>query len=249
MGTTKRTGPIKQCVVCGNSFQGWYKNSVEKTCSPECGRKKSHITRGGNPWRDEEVELLRESLGSVYSGTLMIQLSDMAKENGWPSRSDKSVMSKFASLSREEGDGSIRPDIDSWPISTMFRLFGTTRHTTDRWVKKGLKRHRVGFRVFVTRKDLRRFAKKHPSEFCELSEDTLLFFFEDIQFIEDLKLAKPLKKREKRKVLCVSTGDEYDDLWAAAKAHFVTYTAIANAARGDVKTSAGLEWRYIDNAS
>lgn len=48
-----------------------------------------------------------------------------------------------------------------------------------------------------------------------------------------------------RKVKCIETGKIYDSITDAARACYITYTAITAACRGRRKTAAGFHWCYM----
>lgn len=48
-----------------------------------------------------------------------------------------------------------------------------------------------------------------------------------------------------KKVKCIETGKVYESVTAAARACYITYTAISAACKGRRKTAAGFHWCYM----
>lgn len=236
---------LRQCVICQTVFnipllRGNVK-SPRKTCSLICHRRL--VGRTAKKWTKAEVDIIEHLSLSLPPRMFYMTYCNMAAKSGLPKRSEASLRAKMKLLGIP-----LMPEIDWYTLHQLADLFGATRHAMYKLVKQGLKAKRESnYRnqpYFVSRVELKRFARKNPGLFREFKRDGLFVVLENEELI-DLIMEQPIQRKPNRynptKVKCVETGNVYPSCRAAARIFFVDPSAIHGAARKGHRV-AGYHW-------
>lgn len=193
------------------------------------------------PWSPTELEMLLSLIGD-YPFTLAVRhYNKWAIENSYTTRTAGALRVK----ANKNGLGitSYGYYIDCPAIA---QLVGLSGETVRRWVRDGhLIAYREGIKYYVSRKNLRHFARRFPAAFAGLPVATLVELFSSEAVAAEFAAMPPRKVTGKnRAVRCVETGQTYPSLKAAAAAHYVCRQAITTAlVKG--RTSADVHWRVV----
>ena len=195
-----------------------------------------------NAWTTVEANVLRGMLGSKPWTLVLRDFNTWAAGNGYPCRSAHALnsMAHRMALSRE--------CVNAWmSSSTLASRLGLSSSTVRRWIRIGvLPAITEGRKYYVSLDAFRLFAERHPGLLAGLHPSSLadlLGSFDKVRELSDVA-EKPGQGR-KRKLLCVTTGDVFDSIGAAAVRHHVTRQALSFAIKNNRK-SAGMEWRLVD---
>ena len=158
---------------------------------------------------------------------------NMAAKAGLPKRTEAALRSKMQSLNIP-----LMPEIDWYTLNQLAKFFGATRHAVFKLVKQGLKAKKESSHrnqpYFVSRVELKRFARKNPGLFRDFKRDGLFVVLESEDLV-DLIMEQPIQRKPSRynptKVKCVETGNVYPSCRAAARKFFVDPSAIHGATR------------------
>ena len=164
---------------------------------------------------------------------LYINYCRLAAVAGYPKRSEPALRSKLQSLGIP-----LMPQIDWYTMFQLAELFKTTRHSVFKMIKQGLKAKKESNHrnqpYYVSRVELKRFARKRPELFREFDRDGLFVVLEDDDLIE-LIMQQPIQRKPNRynptRVKCVETGNVYASCRAAARMFYVDPSAIHGAAK------------------
>jgi len=196
----------------------------------------------GIPWTAEEDERLREMIGDLPRQLVWAEFRADARRHGWPMRTKKAI------------------DIRAGKLGLTFRCTGMYLTPTDvgeilgiaasipmRWLQRydDLPRRRFGKKWYVRRDELRRWASNpaHQRVFGGIDVDRLAML------VEDRDLAKLILQRHPtrgthRPVRCVETGRRYASISAAARANYLTFSAIWHALN-EKRRAGGWTWEAM----
>jgi hypothetical protein len=236
---------LRRCIICDSVFsipilRGNVK-SPRQTCSLICHRR--FVGKRAKRWTKEEIEILESLSLSMPPKTLYTTYCQLAGRAGYPKRSEAALRAKLKLMGIP-----LMPEIDWYTLKQLADFFGATRHAMFKMVKIGLKAKKESdYRnqpYFVSRVELKRFARKHPGLFREFKRDGLFVVLEDRALI-DLIMEQPIQRQPSRynptKVKCVETGNVYPSCRAAARIFFVDPSAIHGAAKKGHRV-AGYHW-------
>ena len=236
---------LRECAVCKSIFKipilkGNHKSN-RQTCSPLCHRRL--VGQRSTPWTKGEIDIIEQLSTSMPPKRLYLTYCRMAADRGFPKRTEPAFRCKLRLLGIP-----LMPELDWYRLQQLADMFGGTRHSVAKLLKKGLRAEKESQHGnqpwFVSRAELRRFARKHPGLLREFDADGLFIALEDRSLVE-LILAQPLVRQPSRynptRVKCVETGNVYPSYRAAARAVFVDGSAVhAAALRGH--RAGGYHW-------
>jgi hypothetical protein len=208
------------CQKCGKRFEkhrisngNW---SNQKFCSFKCSKS----TRGKRPdsYTTAELNFLHE-VAENYSFTYLYKkYKAVATLQGWAIRSKCSIQAKLQKLGY-----SLKPSSNLLSISVVALMLnfkrGRVRHWTDEYGLEFVRGRNVNRSpIYVSRLELRRFARRKPHCFAGASRENLYMLLED----EDLAdyISQHHKKPNKgswQKVKCIETGQVFESITEAAK--------------------------------
>jgi hypothetical protein len=194
-------------------------------------------------WTKGEVEIIEQLSVSMPPKRLYLTYCRMAAAQGFPKRTEASFRSKLRLMGIP-----LMPEIDWYKLDQLAQIFNTTRHMVFKLIKQGLKAEKESEHRnqpwYVSRAELKRFARKKPGLFRNFNKDGLFVVFEDEKLI-DLILEQPIVFQPNRynptPVKCVETGNVYASYRAAGKAVFVDGSAIHKAAKEGYRAG-GYHW-------
>jgi len=236
---------LRECVICQTVFKIPVLHNGDKspriTCGVRCHR--TLASRRGKKWTKEEIEIIEHLSLSLPPKMLYMTYCNMAAKAGLPKRSEPALRAKMQALGIP-----LMPQIDWYTLLELSRLFKATRHSVFRMIKHGLKAKKESNHrnqpYFVSRIELRRFARKRPDLYREFDRDGLFVVLED-EGLVDLIMQQPLQRKPNRynptRVKCVETGNVYPSCRAAARMFFVDPSAIHGAAKRGHRV-AGYHW-------
>ena len=201
----------------------------------------------GTRWSKAELELLEDLTGNQPWARVLRRFNTAARQNSWPHRTDAAIRVQAENLC-----GS-RIACGEWlRLSVVQRITGVGPPAVMRWVHNGmLPVHLEGGdgrgRYYVHRSSLRKFSLRHPHYFAGLPHSDLAALFDPGSPLVERFAAMPrqLLVGQTRPVSCLETGEEYESAAAAARAIYVTSSALRAAVYKGTPT-AGLHWRYLD---
>lgn len=238
----------RECVVCQSVFvipvlKGNHK-SQRLTCSALCHRR--YVSRNAGRWVKGELDIIEQLSTSMPPKRLYMTYCRMAADRGFPKRSEAAFRCKLRLLGIP-----LMPELDWYKLNQLAEMFDTTRHLVYKLVKKGLRAERESDHPnqpwFVSRAELRRFARKRPELFRHFNPDGLFVALEDRKLVE-LIMAQPKVHLPNRynptTVRCVETGNIYKSYRAAAREVFVDPSAIYASAKHGHRAG-GYHWVVV----
>lgn len=198
-------------------------------------------------WSQPELEQLEALVGDLPWSIARNVYREWALSHGYPHRSDGALRLKAEALA-----GS-RISCGEWlRLGVVQRELDIAATVTNRWVRSGrLPVHREGrgdgsaCRHYVRRADLRRFAKRHPRHFAGKPREVLVALLDPCPLVDQLAAMPPAVVPGKpRPVQCLENGRIFPSTVAAARAAYVSPTAVRRAARDHVPT-AGLHFAFL----
>ena len=226
---------LRECAVCKSVFKIPILKGNHKSNRQTCG----HVCHGrlvgqqAKRWTKGEIDIIEQLSTSMPPKRLYLTYCRMAADRGFPKRSEPSFRCKLRLMGIP-----LMPELDWYTLIRLAEIFGTTRHVVYKLVKRGLKAERESNHSnqpwFISRTELKRFARKHPELFRHFDADGLFVALEDRKLVE-LILAQPKIQPPNRynptPVKCVETGQIYKSYRAAARAVFVDGSAVHAAAK------------------
>lgn len=236
---------LRECVFCKHVFaipilKGNHKSS-RVTCSPVCHRR--FIGKCSKRWTADEEAIIEQLSLSMPPKRLYQTYCRVVAQKGFPKRSEPSFRSKLRAMGIP-----LMPEIDWYKLDQLAQIFGTTRHKVFKLVKQGLKAEKESEHRnqpwFVSRVELKRFARKNPELFREFNKDGLFVVFEDEKLVDRI-MSEPVIFQPNRynptPVRCLETGKVYASYRAAGRAVYVDPSAIHKSARHGYKAG-GYHW-------
>jgi hypothetical protein len=190
-------------------------------------------------WTPEDVEML-----SSLSGDLPWPMVPAVFNRFRPHRTATALRRKA------DGLGLLRRSVGQFiTAGAIVGIAGINYERIRRWIlSRELKARRYGegsaFPYYISRKDLRAFARKHPEQFGGLSQSELLQLFDSEKLAEEIAAMELPRLSQKVPVMCVETGKRFESIQAAAKAAYVTPTRLQTVLR-DGTTANGLRYRRV----
>lgn len=193
-------------------------------------------------WSEAEDALLRELIGDLPRPMVWQQFRSHASRHGLPVRSKKAI------------------DIRANKLGLSFRTTGTWLTPSDmgvilgidpsipmRWVRThdDLPARRFGHKWYVHREDFRRWASRpqHQRSLGGIDLDRLAMLLEDRE-LAVLILQRHPTRGTHTPVRCVETGRRYPSISAAARANYLTFSAIWHALN-EKRPAGGKTWEEI----
>lgn len=120
----------------------------------------------------------------------------------------------------------------------LAKTLGVTKNVIKYWIARGLRgtknRAVKGSPQYFTPENVRKFAREHMAYFGGFKRINLFFVFEDEELVDEILNQYPKRyvpTCQPKRVRCVETGQIYRSQTAAARAVFVTTTAVSRAIR------------------
>jgi hypothetical protein len=174
-------------------------------------------------WSADELTELERLTGDYPWAMVMKKYNAWAATNGYDQRTALALERRVNMLSlsrRAEGE---------WiTIGAVSVILGIDREKPRRWLMRGkLRSYRCSDRRpsphYVSRHDLRAWAKREPEFFRPYSWDSLVLLFDSTHAANFVYEHPPVTpKRYRRAVLCVETGQSYSSITEAAQRNYVT---------------------------
>jgi len=167
-------------------------------------------------WSKEEIDLLEKIFDKYPSFKCYNEYQKQAKKLGYPERSIWSIRWKM----RLEFDGCrniIRTD--NFTVKDLSEILGLSKTTIQTWIsKKKLHVMREKGMCIISKKSLKSFATKVPSQLAFVERDRLLYLFDDDDTVDKILSLRPLTKKigKNKRVMDLQTGRVYESLKQAA---------------------------------
>ena len=194
-------------------------------------------------WSKGEIDLIEQISVSMPPKRLYLTYCRLAGQQGYPKRSEASFRGKLIQMGIP-----LMPELDWYKFAQLADMFGTTRHMVYKLIKQGLKAEKESNHGnqpwFVSRAELKRFARKKPGLFRDFDPDGLFVALEDRGLVDKI-MAQPRVNKPHRynptPCKCVETGQEFLGYRAAGKFAFVDPSAIYNSCKYGYKAG-GYHW-------
>lgn len=220
------------CAVCGTKFTT-RPDLRAQTCSGSCRGKLAR--RNYKKWHPREIEILKDIAESMPSHQLVRAFNCAACGCGFTKRTTFSVWSKMKDLGL-----SLNTKYCVYTTTTVAETLGISVDTVRSWFRPNRKNSLKFYKQrqsrcstkYTTTKSLRDFARANPQCFGGIDFIDLYILLEDIKLVEYITENFPRRNKPAcmpRKVRCVETGQIFDSQADAAKAFFVSETAIYTA--------------------
>lgn len=236
---------LRECAVCKTTFKIPILQKGNKSPRVTCGIKchRTLVSRKGKKWTKGEIEIIEQISVSLPPKMLYMNYCRIAAVAGYPKRTEPALRAKLKKLGIP-----LMPQIDWYTLYQLAELFGTTRHSVFKMIKKGLRAKKESNHrnqpYYVSRVELCRFAKERPELFREFKREGLFVVLEDEDLV-DLIMQQPIQRKPNRynptRVKCVETGNVYASCREAARRMFVDPSAIHGAAKRGHRV-AGYHW-------
>ncbi len=200
-------------------------------------------------WSEIEMNELREMAGDLPRRQLAATYKKWATSNGYPARSTKAIYVKAYVMGLSLA--AIGEFLTTGGIAKILEINDTT---VQGWMVRhpDLPRRKIKGYYYIRRRELLHWAMKHPHLFGGLRWSNLVQLFESEEFadyIEEHYPTRPVGLEVTAKpVRCITTGDVFPSLSAAARATHITYQGISLAIR-EQRESCGLRFEYINDTS
>lgn len=192
-------------------------------------------------WTPAEEEMLFGLTGDMPWTVVCRIYNQWAAANGFAPRTSRALRR------RAHINGYVTRSMGQWlDVPTVASLLGFCEETIRRWARcQIIESFRQGKKIYISRKSLRKFAKKSPEYFGKCKRDNLFMLLEDDALARSLSVADERKNHGRAaKVLCVETGRIYPSYRAAANAMWVTRQALTHAIIKGHR-SAGYHWKKV----
>lgn len=166
----------------------------------------------GIPWSEPEKEELRRLLETWPLIDVVGRWPRIATLRGWPKRTERGIRHRVSRDPLCQG-----PQTKGWPICSILATLGLSEYWRKRWIQEGLKTKRIGRKLWVTQRWLRRFALDHPELFSRFPNEKLIVFL-PLGDIEVIKAAAPIRGRTTARPVANSWGEQFPSITHAAKA-------------------------------
>lgn len=222
------------CVICGTKFTTRV-DLRSQTCSQTCRGKLGR--RSYRPWHPREIEILKDLAETMPSHQLVRTFNHSIAGCGFKKRTTYSVWTKIKHLGLS---------LDSkhcvYTSTSIAEILGIPVDTVRSWLRKdrknGLKYYKQRqarcSTKYTTSKYLRDFARLNPEYFGGIPFVDLYILLEDIRLVEYITENFPRRNKsacKPKKVRCIETGQIFKTQAQAAKAFFVSETAIYSSIR------------------
>jgi hypothetical protein len=225
-----------RCEYCGKPFEA---KRPRRCCDRSCAAKLAHETKGLTPWEDDAVFWLEQNAGRYPLSELINRFNGAARRNGWGKRSPDAIKLRLSrnNLSRKCTE-------DNMGRYEIARAFGIHPDRVRLWNKKGLPYRKIARNQCAIRvKDLREFLLTYPELATGIDEQSLEWVLGK-PAAEKIAAAEKSTRGYPRPVLCVSTGEKFPGIKAAARAKLVHQSSIRRAINSNGRCL-GHEWRYL----
>jgi hypothetical protein len=197
-------------------------------------------------WSREEADLLDTLAGDVPFPDLVARFQRQAKRSGWPSRSDKAILTR---LRRTGQRGHVRCGHEL-TTGGVAALLGCPAARVEAWLRREpireiLQPRWIGRTRYIERRAWRKLATEMPNVLGGYTADQLFLLLENRELAERVAGTYRCKKGDWR-IRCVETGWIYSSCGEAARAYHVTQACISLAIRrGRPVASLGLTFEAL----
>lgn len=212
---------ILSCESCGKSFHP-HTGKPGRFCSSACSAR-SHL----NVWRKEENDFLEKRCNVLPFPLLVKRLQDYQKRHGLVVRTASSIETQMKRLGL-----TFRCTLDNLNGAEMAEALGVNPWRVHNWKNRhGMPFYKAGAQLaYIPLKEFREWAAQHPHLLSDLSRENLAWVLGG-ESLADQILRVPPVQRGKAKPVRRDDGVVYPTIAAAARANFVTPTAIQDAMR------------------
>lgn len=232
MSRPRRT---RVCATCGIRFKlqliSKGRTSTRITCSTQCRTR--YYAKQRRRWDEREIQLLKELAESMPLEILVRTFTVQNTQQGFSERSTHSIKNKLSHLGYF-----FEPKYKYLSTHDLAKTLGVHKNVIKYWVARGLRgtknRAVTGSPQYFTPENLRKFARDHMAYFGGFKRINLFFALEDEELVNEILTKYPKRYvpiSQPKRVRCVETGQVYSSQTAAARAIFVTTTAVSRAIR------------------
>lgn len=223
------------CKVCGLRFKletiSKGRTSTRITCSIKCRTK--YYAQQRRAWDEREIQLLKELAESMPLEILVRTFNNQNIDQGYEERSTHSIKNKLNHLGYL-----FEPSYKYLSTHDLAKALGVHKNIIKYWIARGLRgtknRAVKGSPQYFTPENVRKFARSHMAYFGGFKRINLFFVLEDEELVDEILTQYPKRyvpTCQPKRVRCVETGQIYPSQTAAARAIFVTTTAVSRAIR------------------
>lgn len=229
------------CKYCSTDFTA---KRGRQCCDRSCSAKLATLTKGKNPWRQAEKDVINRLLGSMPAPAIVKAVQQLDKSKGWPVRTDTAVM---VHLKRHYG--SVVAVYDNFNRSQLAIALDIDRERVRQWTRH----FDLPFSKWacsnsaITLKDFRQWAFNHPQQLAGIECDRLNWFLNDTDFCERVEILLYAGAGIRKAVQNLDTGVIYKSIRAAAADCYVTKRGIPQAIARNGR-SGGYRWAYVEEA-
>lgn len=209
------------CELCRKPFHP-HSGKPGRFCSSDCSAR-SHL----NAWRTEENDFLEKRSSVVPFPLLVKKLQAFQKRRGWPVRTISSIKTQIKRLGLP-----FRCTLDNLNGAEMAAALGVNPWRIHNWKKRhGMPFRKAGAQLsYIPRREFCQWAAQNPHLLSDIPRENLSWVLGDEVLTAQI-LKTPPVQRGKKKPVRRDDGVVYPTIAAAAKANFVTSTAIRDAMR------------------
>jgi hypothetical protein len=180
-------------------------------------------------WGPKEIEILDSLAGDMPLHMLITTYQNTAAQYKLPKRNPYAIYQKLKHLKikwRSTGEWitpnevAIMMGVD-W--KTVKRLIDNKKLTVKRFIDA------PHTQCYVSRTDLRKLARKHPEIFGGMAEVDLVQLLDSEHCAAKIAAMALPKRKQKKRVICIETGEVFESISAAARAAFVVRQGIQRA--------------------
>ena len=212
---------------------------MRKFCSRSCATKYNISSRQdcGNPWSEEELNLLNKWIGNKPINLIKKDWNKIAEKKGWEKRSPEGIKAKATRLTAKSR-GSVKCYGDNWDSRKLARLLGVQQDKVRSWRRRGIIAYTKLSKnqTAISRKQLKEFAIAHPEELGGIEPKRLRRVLKDGKLVKNITQVAHNAPKVGRKITVVrlDTGDVYPSARSAACAIAPEMGCIAKSAKSNI---------------
>ncbi len=207
------------------------------------------------PWSEPELELLKSWIGVKPLQQVLQDWNSIARERGWPERSNNGIHIKFSRSARLPGGSrSVKTTQDNLSMCDLAKSLDIPNDRIRKWVRLGLTRQEYGHaadnrphKTAIARSNLREFAASHPEEFWGIDPKKLS------KALGDPKLARKIHKTVDQPtvgrpitVIRLDDGEVYKSAKHASATVSIPKHVILHVCKRETPARGGSDWCQLD---